>query len=199
MADLTKQDSSALRESLIEAVSRARAIADGVRGSAGNRNFDAVEKTEIDALKVKIDAIEGELAAREHTTTTLAEVDELNARLSASRGRVSDSAPVDGPVEFRTTNGQTVYALESRHSLQAHIERQSGISAPPIKHAAGEFIKSAITGQWQQAELRQMSEGINVDGGFLVPDALSSSIIDLARSRACCLLAGTAVIQGQRA
>lgn len=60
----------------------------------------------------------------------------------------------------------------------------------------GRAIAGMVTGNWSDAELerRAMSEGVNADGGFAVPEILASSVIDRVRNVGQVLNAGATIV-----
>lgn len=60
----------------------------------------------------------------------------------------------------------------------------------------GKVVRAAIVGDWKgaEAEQRAMSGMNNALGGFLVPDPLSASVIDLARAQSVLIRAGAQTV-----
>ncbi|OAB27856.1 phage major capsid protein [Paenibacillus macquariensis] len=60
----------------------------------------------------------------------------------------------------------------------------------------GKYVRGIVTGNWKDAESekRAMSEGVLSSGGYMVPDLLSSQVIDLARNQARVIQAGAVTV-----
>jgi HK97 family phage major capsid protein len=79
----------------------------------------------------------------------------------------------------------------------ASDRRSSGdfTSGHASEFSLGKYIRGAVTGQWQDADLerRALAEGTDSTGGYLVPTMLSASVIDKLKPATRVLQAGARV------
>lgn len=99
---------------------------------------------------------------------------------------------------YLTDDGQEVRALRANESFASanvrHDELPDGMQ--PEELSIGRWIRACITGDFSQAqaEKRAMGGSSDVGGGVLVPFALSSDFIDLARARTTVIQAGAQIL-----
>jgi len=98
----------------------------------------------------------------------------------------------DSLTDKRTTAGIPVLRPEQRMSA---LPTSDGSSSQPSVNL-DTIVRASITGDWSKVppEERTMSIGTPAAGGFLVPEGLSSRIIDRARNQARVLQAGAATV-----
>lgn len=62
--------------------------------------------------------------------------------------------------------------------------------------SVGKYVRGLVTGEWQgaKAEQQAMAQGVLSDGGYLVPQRLSTELIDLARNKARTMQAGALTV-----
>jgi HK97 family phage major capsid protein len=108
-------------------------------------------------------------------------------------GSYVPDAPLALGNEYLTSDGKSVRVLSPR-------ERVSDLPAadgrPATRLHLGRAIRGVVCGKWDGcgAERLAMSEGSNVGGGYLVSEAFSSSIIDMARAQSRIFQAGCQTI-----
>lgn len=128
------------------------------------------------------------------------EIANLDAQIAA------DNAGVDPDVGLRSQGGTTrtvdpdAALLRSDQSLAEWVGVRHGFGFQAGETAddfsLGRVVRAAMTGDRRNlsgVELRAMSEGTDSQGGFLVPEQLSSNVIDLARANAVVFQAGAQV------
>jgi len=97
---------------------------------------------------------------------------------------------------WRTANGQRViHAGKGEKLFDAYREAGAVESADDAELSIGRAIQAMVTGDWSGAgpEKAALSTGSQSGGGFLLEPALSSKVIDLARSASVVFQAGAQV------
>ena len=111
---------------------------------------------------------------------------------------IGDGAPAPAPVLLRTAEGREVRSLAPADRLADLPEVRASLpeGMKPEELDFGRLLRGMVTGEWRdaQAEKRAMSISDAALGGFLVPDILSSQIIDKARNQARVIQAGARTI-----
>lgn len=97
----------------------------------------------------------------------------------------------------QTAEGGCVRALsvnEPLYSLPGGQQLPQGIRAEDL--SLTRILRGKILGEWRGAdrELRALGEGTGSLGGFFIPDALSSMLVDLARAKAVTQQAGALTV-----
>lgn len=165
-----------------------------------SRNLTDEEQGQYDALIETVTTL-GQRAARMEQERKLA--DELDAsRAKPIKPPVGPEDPALTPADAPTYRGldfETRCVLPSE-PLLAGLGRQAtlpdGLQASDL--SLGRYVRGLITGNWADAQAeaavvldkRAMSVGTDTLGGFLVPDALGSRVIDLARAQSRVIQAG---------
>ncbi len=122
-------------------------------------------------------------------------------------GRQVDPGQVYGTPEPRSSGPRTRYIADNGEEIRA-LRPEESFSSTNIRHdelpdgiqkeelSLGRWIRARITGDWSkaQAERRTMGEGGDAGGGVMVPFALSSDFIDLARPKTTVLKAGAVIL-----
>lgn len=166
------QQLRAQREQYIQAM---RVIVDTASGE--NRDLTADETAEYDGLKAKLDGNTAAIAREE-------ELGGLEASLNASRGRRTEPAQPEG---------NRIGASFSRFGQLKSFTRPVVVAGREMKadeaaYRSGMWIKAALYGddnamRWcrDNGVMIQAAagEGVNTKGGFLVPEELASTLIDL--------------------
>jgi HK97 family phage major capsid protein len=96
----------------------------------------------------------------------------------------------DAPAaRFLTSDGKTVYALRPNEQI-ADLPRAEGRVTQPL--SLGKALVGLVSGRWDgaRAERLAMAEGGNSVGGYLVPEAMMTGVIDLARAQSAVIRAG---------
>lgn len=76
------------------------------------------------------------------------------------------------------------------------ITDQYVIDGEPEALSIGKYVRGLVTGEWKTAKAEQqaMAQGVLSDGGYLVPERLSTELIDLARNKARTIQAGALTV-----
>lgn len=163
---------------LREILERRAAIAAELRST-----YDAAETAGRDLNEIEATRWQ-ELTTEDRTLAT----NEERARQRAELDRTEDPAPTQEPP--RELQPGEVRALRPEQRM-AELETYSGA---PL--SLGRAIRAAILGDWSDAEAEQRVMGTVTGalGGFLVPSAISASVIDLARNQSSVIRAGAGTI-----
>lgn len=169
------------------------------------RTLTEDEKREFDAKRRKIDMIELDIRKIEDT---LRRDQDIADRGGAPRTCYSGPS-TPGRGMFRGTlgrgtigggwrdarTGKEIRVMASGDRF-ADLQTRAHDGPAPSELSLGRLAVGMASGEWANApaERRAMSETINTLGGFLVPNALSASVIDLARSKTVLIQAGATTI-----
>ena len=161
-----------LRQERSAAWERAKRLIDDATAD-GRQNLSSAEKDEYDRLERQIDELTQEIEARTTVGNPIA-----SGGFNRSRNGAGDIL----------TRDQSVADWAGRKGLTASDEYEG--------FSFAKALRGAWTGNWRGCELEQrvMSEGTNTLGGFTVPTALSSDVIDLARNETRVFQAGARTI-----
>ena len=190
-----------LESSAHECLVQARRMVE--RAEQEGRDFNSTEQAEYDRLRMqhrRLDLRADELCEANGLARTtpgrngraLTTPGDREGRRSTGRpGRQEDEG---GTVIGRNlATGEEIRAYEHGESIEVrfredHREFEGG--------SVGRMVQGMVTGNWTGAELekRAMSIGTNSAGGYLVPEPLSATLIDLARNRARLVQAGARTI-----
>jgi HK97 family phage major capsid protein len=98
------------------------------------------------------------------------------------------------PRKLLDAEGREYRALTPLHRMADIYTRD--VSVRDGNLSIGRMLKGAITGDWRNAdaERRAMGEGSNNLGGYLVPDALWSQVLDAARAKSAYVQAGAITV-----
>lgn len=99
------------------------------------------------------------------------------------------------PIEARgNDDGVSVFGLKPEQRMAQFVERTTG--EPTANLSAGRAVVGMLTGRWAdaEAERRAMGTTVGTAGGFLIPDAVSANVIDLARNQSVLVRAGALTI-----
>ena len=102
--------------------------------------------------------------------------------------------PVSELRTYRTAEGGRVRAFSHGQNICDYNEHRPKFSLEQV----GEVLCSMVTGRRRAGlddELRAMSTGLNVGGGFLIDETLSTMVIDAARPKSRVLAAGAQVVE----
>ncbi|MBO7744172.1 MULTISPECIES: phage major capsid protein [Paenibacillus] len=138
----------------------------------------------------EVRAISAEMRTLKEQIEALEELDNVD------QGRISNDSKVD-PLGGEPAAG----ALNETRSLKRE-QRMSTLAKPYMMDgqkrtlSLGKYVKGIVTGNWTnaEAERRAMSENVLTGGGVLVPELLSTEVIDLARNQARVIQAGALTI-----
>ncbi|MCK4413974.1 MAG: phage major capsid protein [Candidatus Eisenbacteria sp.] len=85
-----------------------------------------------------------------------------------------------------------VRALTPAQRMVDHVKRSGLDGIEPGELSLGRMLRGSVLGDWKgaEAEKRAIGESTGALGGFLIPDSLSATIIDLARNKSRCITAG---------
>lgn len=110
-------------------------------------------------------------------------VDEADRRFART------SAPV-----MRAADGSEYRMLGPEHRMADIYAAKASVRDNNL--SIGRMIKGMVTGNWRDAdaERRALGETANVLGGYLVPDALWSQVLDAARAQSAFVQAGARVV-----
>lgn len=158
-----------------------------LRAEAEDRRLTSAEVKDWERFEARLNAATDEL-----------KVAEGNAQHARGGTTGPDLAEFSGPRAFdpmkdkRTTSGTPI--LRSSDRLAA-LPTTDGSPAEPSVNL-DTIVRATITGDWSKVppEERAMSIGTPSAGGFAVPEALSSRIIDRARNSARVLQAGALTV-----
>jgi HK97 family phage major capsid protein len=197
----TKLELQAKRNAL---VAKSRAIHD--LAAKEKREMTATETVdfnkfldESDAAKREIDGHSG--SASERLANATRELGTREGRRVPPEQLGGEARVIGGSaMRFRTDNGEEVRALRSDESFASANIKSDEAPLPdgirPEELSLGRWIRAAITKDWSkaQAEKRAMGGAGDVGGGVMVPFALSSDFIDLARNKTVIFKAGAQVL-----
>lgn len=166
-----------------EILNKAEREGRGLRGEEERHFNDLLGKADVIAKKI---------------SPTIPTSDRASLEEIESDMRKLTSEPVlEGPggiINLQT--GEEVRMLRREERLADHVRYNlpAGIQASEL--SLGRFVRGLVTGNWKgsEAEKRTMAEGLDVSGGYLVPTPLALNVIDLARNKAVCFLAGATTI-----
>jgi HK97 family phage major capsid protein len=155
-------------------------VSDAMKGmvdtlATENRDFSVEERTAFDKLK-------GE---KESLATRIAD-----AEAAEGADRNAEGRAIDGGDDRQLAEG-AVRALLPEQRMASLLPHREG---PTLN--LRNLVRGQVFGDWKgaDAERRAMGENTGALGGFLVPDSLSASIIDLARNKSVVVPAGALTI-----
>jgi len=165
--------------------------------AAGGRDMSAAEQKEFDRHTDEVAAIDSRMSAAETLERFGAPGQRIcrppaghwdkDGDFHASRG----ANAVGDPVRFTDERGQVGYLLE-RGQKVAELPGKGGSEGRYSGRHIGHYIRACITGDWKRDfEQFSMSGNVNSLGGYLVPDEMSSEVIDLARAQSVLQAAGS--------
>lgn len=155
---------------------RRATVSDEMRGlvdtaATENRDLTTEERTKFDGLK----------ADKDRLATSIADAEASEDADREAEGRdVNNASLADGEV-------RALLPEQRMASLVPH-------EGPPL--SMRNLLRGQVFGDWKGAEgeRRAMGENTGALGGFMVPDSMSASIIDLARNRTVVIPAGALTI-----
>jgi len=158
-----------------------------------DRELTKLEREELDRIYGN-DKTPGKLAAlKEEEARELrmdAERKEIAARRAVERRTFQEDAPAKPSANVHSFNGNSSARRYRRgEAIDAGLSKE----LKSIPNLAGEFALAAMLGPQDSTPepiRAALSTNSNGSGGYLVPDSVSSQIIDLARNRAVLLEAG---------
>lgn len=185
-------DINSLRQKRSKITDQARAILDKV---PDDQTISAADEERFDKLMTEADDLDDQI--------TRAEVERERERRRTDRlvgGEISD-----GMFRFRTADGREVPGLLAEHRLSDLPEFRSQGKGSIFDDvdvddlSLGRFVIAAVTGDWshapaEEAAMRAMTTTPDSGGGFLIPGALSSMLIDEARSQSVLIPAGAITV-----
>lgn len=132
------------------------------------REATAEEKTNLDGLKSDIDSIRAqwETAGRDAFLAGIQKSDKRESLILKSNESFADFFKSDFPSDHAELN-------------------------------IGRYVRGLCTGNWRGADLERktaMSSIADVSGGYLIPESLSTRVIDLARKRSFAFAAGVGTV-----
>ena len=182
-----------LRENRAKHIADARAIFDAA--DREDRSLTKKEETQYDALEAEI-----------------REIDQYIDRLERLEGRERMLVePIPGQRPPRNTpdgqrDGGEIRSL-SPGEVRVLAPNQRISDCPELRGklpdgicddelSLGRVVRAIVTGDWRHAQAEQRAMGVGSDsgGGFLLPDPMSSRIIDLARNKAQVFAAGALTV-----
>ncbi len=137
---------------------------------------------------------ENELQARHDEL--MAEYDDLDfqARLIERDEAIDTSRrPGSGNRTARTDSEERLFSLKPEERCEDWQRERVGRSEF-ADLSLGNYLRSMVTGAKTDQEKRALSEGTDSQGGFTVPDLLSSRLIDLMRNRMALSRAGAMTV-----
>jgi HK97 family phage major capsid protein len=142
------------------------------------------------ALTAEAEARAAQLEAEAETLNTA----ERRAGLLSELDQKADAKPIE---TRGNDDGVSVFGLKPEQRMAQFVERTTG--EPTANLSAGRAIVGMLTGRWAdaEAERRAMSTTTGTAGGFLIPDSVSSNVIDLARNQSVVIRAGALTIPMQ--
>ncbi len=156
----------------------------------------AREQTRVNALLIAGDAYKddgGPELARELVKDPTGTVEQFNARmLEKLRGKQKPTGTAEpGGGESRGENPRILMRYSKSKAFTRDLALANGgtMKAEEAAYRSGMWVAAVVYGQKKaqkwcaergiSTELRVMTEGVNTDGGFLVPDEMETAIIDL--------------------
>lgn len=136
----------------------------------------------------KARTLTSDMAKAGHNSADRVDAEALKASISAKCNEHNG-----GQQAYRTPVGEPVGGADNRPTA-AWINAKTGervhtyakgvpMSRPDTRGEFGQFIVGLATGNWSgNQSLQALSTGVNSAGGYLVPDHISSEVIDLARN-----------------
>lgn len=113
------------------------------------------------------------------------------------QGTAGVPAPPGGSTSTEERQSAVMPELLTRSdSLAEQWRSRPGYRSEHDDLSLTKIVRGVTTGRWDgaEAEQRAMSESIGAAGGFVVPETLSSQIIDLARKKSRCIEAGASTV-----
>jgi len=183
----THQELAALQDKRDAALKELKALHE--LATAEKRSLTAVEQKRWDEFMVEqkslLQQIDTAALAREQARAGL----KVGGGAQPGESWPGSTSDESGPV-FGLRDGSQVRALRPTDRLAAQVPAGGSAGDGPL--ALGRLIRGMTTGNWDgaDAEKRAMGALSGALGGFLVPPALSSLIIDLARAQSVVIRAG---------
>jgi HK97 family phage major capsid protein len=166
--------------------------------SAEGRDLSRAERRQFDQRRSKVeeidDKIEDEQAAR--AAVRLAAGDSDGGRPFDPRGALDDmDVGLGGPIPPRLKPGEAVLLRDQRMVDWTRARGRGGDFAGVAEgeFSLGRILQARISGDHRgltEVERRAMAEGTDAAGGVMVPEELSSNIIDRARAQSVIFRAG---------
>jgi HK97 family phage major capsid protein len=166
-------------------ISARRAAIRGELHGINNQHSDGEMPADVQQRCTDLEAEAERLNAAERRQATL---DELDRHAVGAR-------PVTGEAEGAAAEaGETVFGLTPEQRMADYIRARTGATSGSL--SPGRAVRGMLTGRWDgaEAERRAMSTTVGTAGGFLVPEALSANVIDLARNASVLVQAGALTI-----
>jgi len=159
------------------------------------RNFNAAEERRWTALSREVDDLAAEIGGLLQLRNGHS-FSEVMADSNRPLGRIAPPWPLtDGQYSGPLRPGEVRF-LGLRDRLADHVPETTPQGIPREELSLGRFVRAHVTGDWSRAEAeRRVALGsLDTGGGYLVPDALSANVLDLARANTVVLKAGAATI-----
>ena len=152
------------------------------------RDMTEDEQNKFDALHDESDKIKADIERRNRHERLRADV-ESDGQIATPR----TCAPV-GEAPPKTAEWRN-YRDGTEVRVLAPVERFSDLHTGE-RLSLGRAVRSMIVGDWRGAEREQraMSTTNNVSAGYLVPDPLAATVIDLARAKSVLVQAGAQTV-----
>ncbi|MDZ4784242.1 MAG: phage major capsid protein [Planctomycetia bacterium] len=159
------------------------------------RDFDDCEAV-IDALDVQIRELKIKQEEEKRMPTAPNPAAETWEQTAAREGEDAANERYHRalPRKLLDAEGREYRALTPQHRMADIYTRD--VSVRDSNLSLGRMLKGSITGDWRgaDAERRAMGEGSNNLGGYLVPDALWSQVLDAARAKSAYVQAGAITV-----
>ena len=147
-----------------------------------SRSFTTEERTKWDAHKTKLNQIDLDLDVAER-----AEQLELEAADNYIKGQNRSTAKVN-------SNPETHWRDNKGGELRVYKPEEKIVSEERAEITFGEVAKALLTGPKTEVEKRFLSEGVDANGGFLVPTVLGNEFVDLFRAKSHVVQAGARTV-----
>ncbi len=181
------------RNSLVE---KQRAIIERSHSEGRNGNLNSSEEADYQRIESQLKECEAnlkrelEIFNRELSLQNRVPADSI----SLYGGSASNSTSQSGWADVRT--GERIHLLRPEQRMSDYVDSRLPAGMKSTDLDFGRFVRAVVSGNWRgaEAEARAMNEAIPAAGAVLVPTALSTQIIDLARAGSAAVQLGAGTI-----
>jgi len=159
------------------------------------RELTSAENGRYEAIMASAEALQQRYEKMEREDVLRGLEDDLDQPLGTPIAQRMD--PNDhGSYETRQSSEGEVRLLKPTDCLSDIVSRETPGGIPVDELDLGRMVKGIVSRDWTgaDAEKRAMSEGNATAGGYTVPDALATRVIDYARAKSVCFRAGAQTI-----
>lgn len=177
-----------LRRKRASVIEQMRALIN--KAESERRDLSSDEARRYKDMEDQVRSLDGQIKREEGLRGLEAD---LNEPLEPRRTHVPGT--VGEPSGFVDAEGREIRALKPEERMSDYLRRNRGDDfSEPL--SMGRFIRGIVTGDWKgaEAERRSLFAGDDIMGGYLVPEDISSQVIDMARNLAACIRVGARTV-----